>query len=328
MGEKCGKLVISLDFELFWGVCDKKTVAEFKADMDGGRKGIPMLLELFEKYGIHATWGVVGMLFSENKSELKEYFPKIKPSYQGIKSAYEHFDSIGENENEDCYHYAPSLIEKILKYKNQEIGSHTFAHYYCKENGQDIKAFEADVASAKEIARRKYNLDMKSFIFPRNQFNPEYLVVLKKYGFSSVRGNLKNFAFNGSSLLRRMMRLVDTYIPVCGNKFYEKSDCDIDGITNIRASIFFRKYNHRLRFFEFLKMHSVKHQMKKAAKNGKVLHIWWHPHNMGRNLEIFLKQIEEILLYYKKMNVRYGFESKNMGELAEEILNEKNSYSL
>ena len=63
--------------------------------------------------------------------------------------------------------------------------------------------------------------------------------------------------------------------------------------------------------------------MKIAAKKGKIIHIWWHPHNMGADPDKFLEQIEMLLSHYEKLKTKYGFESKNMGELAEEIINEK-----
>ncbi|MBQ9737092.1 MAG: hypothetical protein IJV86_01650, partial [Clostridia bacterium] len=110
----------------------------------------------------------------------------------------------------------------------------------------------------------------------------------------------------------------------CGSKSYLKKDCFQDGIINLKASIFFRKYNKKLYFLEPLKMWNVKRLMSIAAKRGRVIHIWWHPHNMGSNPDKFLKQLEILLLHYKKLHQKYGFESKNMGELAEEIVDEKN----
>ena len=61
--------------------------------------------------------------------------------------------------------------------------------------------------------------------------------------------------------------------------------------------------------------------MKKAAKKGRIFHLWWHPHNIGINTEKNLKNIKEILDYYDELKNKYGMESKNMLELAEEINN-------
>lgn len=50
-----GLFVISLDFELFWGIRDKYDFDTYGQNVLGVWKVIPRLLELFDKYGIHAT---------------------------------------------------------------------------------------------------------------------------------------------------------------------------------------------------------------------------------------------------------------------------------
>ena len=79
---KHGSLIISLDFELFWGVVDSETVEGYGPDILSGRQAIPRLLELFSKYGVHATWGIVGMIFSGQKELLKNYIPSLQPNYE------------------------------------------------------------------------------------------------------------------------------------------------------------------------------------------------------------------------------------------------------
>ncbi len=321
-----GSLVFSLDFELFWGVTDSRTVENYGSDIIKGRETIPRLLALFDKYDIHTTWGTVGMLFAENKEQIAEYIPEIKPDYENVNlSAYRHFESIGSCESEDILHYAHSLIKEIVKHKHQEIGSHTFSHYYCREKGQTIRAFEADIMAARQIAKELFDIDIKSFIFPRNYFNADYLKVLKENNILAVRGNQNHFAYDKNTKLSRAFRLIDMYIPICGNKSYYKHECYQDEIVNVKSSVFFRKYDKRLFFLEPLKMLNVKRLMKIAAKKGKVIHIWWHPHNMGADPDKFLEQIEELLICFKKLKTKYGFESVNMGELAEECMYEKNS---
>ena len=320
-----GCLVFSLDFELYWGVTDSRTIEGYGPDIITGRETIPRLLKLFDKYGIHATWGTVGMLFAENKEQLAKYIPEIKPDYENVRlSAYRHFETIGSCESEDNLHYAHSLIKEIIKNKHQEIGSHTFSHYYCREKGQTIEAFADDIKSARRIAKEIFDIDIKSFIFPRNYFNADYLKVLKENNIFAVRGNQNHFAYDKNKMISRLFRLIDMYIPICGGKSYYKHECYQDGIVDVKASVFFRKYDKRLSFLEPLKMLNVKHLMKIAAKKGKVIHIWWHPHNMGANPDKFLEQIEELLIHFKKLQTKYGFESKNMGELAEECMYEKN----
>lgn len=77
-----GTLIVSLDFELFWGMQDSHTLSEYEDHVLGGRKAIPRLLELFQKHGIHATWATVGFQFAESEEHVREYFPDQKPTYE------------------------------------------------------------------------------------------------------------------------------------------------------------------------------------------------------------------------------------------------------
>ena len=49
--------------------------------------------------------------------------------------------SVRMNEADDPLHYAPSLIDDILRRRRQELATHTFSHCYCLEEGQTEEAF-------------------------------------------------------------------------------------------------------------------------------------------------------------------------------------------
>ena len=65
-----GTFVISLDFELMWGVRDHRTVAEYGDAVLGGREAIPLMLSRFTEAGIRATWATVGLLFAKTRTEM------------------------------------------------------------------------------------------------------------------------------------------------------------------------------------------------------------------------------------------------------------------
>src|SRR5713226_4105770 len=127
-----GALVISLDFELHWGVRDSKPLDSYRQNLLGERTAVPAMLRLFQKYGIHATWAAVGFLFFENKGELLDSLPARRPAYRDRRlSPYQDVERLGVNESEDPLHFAASLIRQVSATPHQEIGSHTFSHYYC-----------------------------------------------------------------------------------------------------------------------------------------------------------------------------------------------------
>ncbi|RXC05825.1 hypothetical protein, partial [Escherichia coli] len=79
-----GILIVSLDFELYWGVQDTMSLEQYKENLLGVRQAIPKMLELFQAFDIHATWATVGKLFFETKSQLLSNIPLLKPSYENL----------------------------------------------------------------------------------------------------------------------------------------------------------------------------------------------------------------------------------------------------
>ena len=313
-----GTLIVSLDFELFWGMLDVCPLEKYQDNVLGGRKAIPQLLELFQKHGIHATWAAVGFLFAENYEEVRRYFPENKPGYANEKlNAYREFAKIGKNEQEAPCFYAPSLLEKIAAVPGQEIGSHTFSHYYCREAGQTPEQFAEDLAAAKAIAG-DHGYDLTSVILPRNQCEPEYTDILRQAGFTAYRDEENDWIYNKvkSGLLFKVLRTLDMYLPLTGQGGYTPK-CE-NGIWNLTGSRMFRPIRPCLPL-EGLKLRRIKRQMLHAAKNGLTFHLWWHPHNVGVRTEEHLKQLDEIFSYYEELKETYGMRSLNMREAAEEL---------
>lgn len=313
-----GTLIVSLDFELFWGMLDVCPLEKYQDNVLGGRKAIPQLLELFRKHGIHATWAAVGFLFAENYDELRRYFPENKPGYANEKlNAYREFEKIGRNEQEAPCFYAPSLLQTIAAAPGQEIGSHTFSHYYCREAGQTPEQFAEDLAAAKAIAG-DHGYHLTSVILPRNQCEPEYTDILRQAGFTAYRDEENDWIYNKvkSGLLFKVLRTLDMYLPLTGQGGYTPK-CE-NGIWNLTGSRMFRPIRPHLPL-ERLKIRRIKRQMLHAAKNSLTFHLWWHPHNVGVRTEEHLKQLDEIFSYYEELKETYGMRSLNMREAAGEL---------
>src|SRR5215472_13914167 len=75
-----GALVISLDFELHWGVRDSASLDENeRARLLSARRIVPRMLDLFEEFSIHATWATVGLLFAHSRTEVEAFKPTRRP---------------------------------------------------------------------------------------------------------------------------------------------------------------------------------------------------------------------------------------------------------
>lgn len=321
---KRGNFVISLDFEIYWGVRDVLQLDQYCNHLLGVRKVIPGLLQLFKQYEIQATFATVGFLFFKDKEELLAGLPEKKPHYtdKHISPYEDSFNEVGKDESEDPFHFAPSLIEKINA-AGQEIGCQTFSHYYCLENGQTIEDFREDIKAAKRIAAKR-GVTLKSFVFPRNQYNEAYLKVCSEEGITSFRGNETSWLYTAKNAesetsFRRAIRLMDAYLNIsghhCYNPHYEKET----HLCNIPASRFLRPYAKKAAFMDWLRLQRITNSMTHAAKNGLTYHLWWHPHNFGINLTENLSFLEKILQHYQKLNNKYSFSSVNMQKLAEQL---------
>jgi len=324
-----GKFVISLDFELMWGVRDIKTKADYGNNIIGAHKVVPRLLQIFRRYQIRATFSTVGLLFFETKKQLLENIPAIKPKYTNPNlSPYNgHLDTLGEDYKEDLYHFGSSLIKEIQKYPEQEIGTHTFSHYYCLEKGQSIDEFRADLESAFSIAK-KYNLTFTSLVFPRNQFNEDYLKVCKGLGIICYRGTEHFWLYKAKSgdnetQFRRALRLIDAYINISGHSCYSDEFLKSKMPINIPASRYLRPYSKLLSLLDGFRLNRIKSGMTYAAKNNLTYHLWWHPHDFGINQDKNFRFLEKILSHYQFLNKKYDMQSYSMSDLANEIRNEK-----
>ncbi len=321
MGNKIGYFVISLDFELLYGMNDRTNLALWIKNTTGARMAISKMLQLFETYGIQATWAVVGMLYAENKEQWLDAMPSILPHYtQKNFSNYEQIDLIGEDELTDPLHYAPTLIKKIEETEGQELASHTFSHYYCMGQGQKEEAFEEDMKAALRMAK-SHGTTVKSFVFPKNQFNDAYLRILDKYGITAVRGNEESWMYRatgtGENIAKRAIRLLDSYINISGNHCHQLEDLKVmNGVVNIPSSRFLRPFHRKLALVENIKVARIKRQMRYAAKYGKIFHLWWHPHNFGDNQTENMDNLKKILDYYKLLQKKYKYKSVTMGEVA------------
>jgi Polysaccharide deacetylase len=314
-----GVLTISLDFEIHWGVSDHHTIESYNENLKNVPTVVRRLLNLFKEKNIHATWATVGMLFCSNKDELFAFVkPENRPAYNNIKfSNYLVAEQAGNNEMDDPYHYAPSLIREIIKTPHQEIGSHTYSHYYCLEPGQTPEQFFYDIGAVKEIAQRE-NINISSIVFPANQFHPDYLEQCRKQGIKCYRGNYPSriYQFQAKSLeglWKRMARLIDTYLPLKGSRYVDA--VMEDGILNIPASCFLRPYRHKLSILEGLRVARMKKEMKAAARKKKIYHLWWHPHNFGQNMDKNFSVLEKLLDYYLVLNKKYNMQSLTMKEI-------------
>ena len=312
-----GALVLSLDFELHWGVRDHTRSDD--PSLGGGREAVRRLLARFTEREVACTWATVGLLFARTRDEQRASWPGRRPPYGDTRlDPYE--EAVGEGEADDPVHFAASLVETIRRTPRQELATHTFSHFYCGEPGATVEAFRADLEAAQQISPEP----LRSIVFPRNQSAAPFLAVLPDVGLDVYRGNPPGDLWRaesgaaGRQWRRRLSRLVDTYVPLAGDDTVSwESVPRPDGLADVRASRFLRPYSPRLRSLEPLRVRRIVRGLEAAAHRGRIYHLWWHPHNFGTHLAENLRVLGHILDAFERLRDECGMESLTMAEAAD-----------
>jgi peptidoglycan/xylan/chitin deacetylase (PgdA/CDA1 family) len=313
-----GALVISLDFELHWGVRDSAPLdGNERARLLSARQMVPRMLDLFEEFSIHATWATVGLLFARSRTEVEAFKPTLRPKYRDSRlDPYR--ETLGAGEADDPFHFAPSLIAEIASRSGQEIACHSFSHYYAMEPGQTGEEFEADLKSAVAIAAQSGHC-LHSYVFPRNEVNPEYLSILKRSGILAYRGTepatIKQArSFNEQRRPhRRLGRLLDSYLDLCGN---QTCPWPRGGrLVSVAASRYLRPCSPVLQPFEAWRHARIEQAMKYAAERGEVFHLWWHPEDFSYHCRENLRFLRSVLRTFDSYRAQHGMVSVGMAEI-------------
>ena len=308
--------MISLDFELLWGVRDHADQRTYGQNIFGARQAVPRILELFARQGLRATWATVGFLFCGTKEELVSALPEERPAYVNRRlSSYTYLDEVGKDERSDPYYFAASLVDAIHKTPCQELATHTLSHFYCLEDGQTISAFEADLLSALRLADDQ-GISLKSIVFPRNQFTDAHLAVCALRGITHFRGNSEGWAYRAAkgadqTPTRRALRLIDAYSGILGSQTFLQGR---DQPVNVPASRFLRPCAGHLAPLQPLHLATIKRGMTVAAQTNCGYHLWWHPHNFGANLDANTAGLEEVIAHFVRLQDRFGMQSCAMAD--------------
>lgn len=309
--------VVSLDFELFWGVSNSRTVASYRKNVEGVWHAVPRMLALFRQHGVRATWAAVGMLMCRDHAQWKDIRPAVLPGYVRQRcSTY----SLGPIAREyPKLFFARALVEQILATPGQELATHTYSHFYCGEDGATPEQFTADLACAREIASL-IGVRCSSLVFPRNQIRKEFVGVLAKAELEVYRGNPDHCLYRAGrfppgGMAGRAARFVDSWVPMTDvHTAHAEAG---HGVVNVPASLFLRPWPRRLAALESVRLARVKQAMTTAARAGGIFHLWWHPHNCGVNIDQNLAVLKSLLQHYHILRDQYGMCSLSMVEAAE-----------
>ena len=253
--------IISLDLELGWGFIlhpENKALRLLRNDPESGRGVVELLLELFERYNIPATWAAVGHLLlaqDDGKRWVSEELPQFKDGWLD-------WDFYSQTCDSSLYS-APDIIEKILASPvTHEIGLHSFFHIPFSLCSQAVARLEVELGV--NVAR-KWGITLQSFVFPENYVG--HIDALKEQGIKIYRSSIPRFHSETTALLMRKAggAIVKVMPPPVLPLWKE-------GIWEIPGSMSFYEP-----LMPFTVLPRAKMGLEKAIRTNEVFHIWLHP---------------------------------------------------
>jgi hypothetical protein len=278
--------VVSLDFELRWGVWDSvgDDPTAYRRNLEGVRDVVPMLLELFATHEVGASWAVVGALACEGWDELHARAPR-PPQYEAAAlrrdlSRPRAWDAAGR------VHFAPELVALVNRAPRQELASHTFLHTYFRERGVTDADVRADAAALARLFVERFGAAPTSLVFPRNQV--ARTDVLTECGIARWRENPRPRFWAASrsdeqSAWVRASRLADALLPIGARRAPAHEH---------RASQFVRFNLPRPMWRAHLRRMASDARRMRA---GEAFHLWWHPHNLGALPDVGRSRVGELI---------------------------------
>jgi hypothetical protein len=278
-------VVTSIDFELRWGVQDRlrDDAERYRRNLEGVREVVPALLELFCQRHVGATWAVVGSLLCENWDEWEARRPST-PAFQDPQLSWQpsrRLDPSGR------LHFGPDLARQIARTPRQELGSHSFLHSCFLEVGFMRRDALADAEAMVRVFGDRIGGRPRSFVFPRNQVG--FVDVLRAHGIEQWRANPGPWYWDAATTtenvgLARAMRLVDSLAPVGSrrNRAHRGEQRSSYLVRVTLPEVAWRLHVRR-----------IAADARRLA-DGEVLHLWWHPHNLGADPRGGTRRIGEL----------------------------------
>jgi hypothetical protein len=317
--------ILSIDTELAWGSFDRDGLKRLSNCYSQEREIISSLLKLLERYGISATWAIVGHLFLDRCSREgpHNHNQVLQPDYSWYPQGWLSHDPFSSKET-DPFFYAPDIVDTILaSSQKNEIASHTFTHVILGDPGCSREVATSQLAECRSLAEAK-GVELISLVFPRNSVG--HLDVLCEQGFVCFRGVERNWyhrlSFSGTS--KRFFHFLDRFLAVCP-PVYDELDCyacESTGkrLVNLPASMFYIPFGGLWSMISIsTRVRQAKKGLSEAIKRKAIFHLWFHPVNLTTS-PLLLQGLEEILSCVKEEVEKGNLASMTMGQAATNLL--------
>ena len=309
------QFVISIDLEMSWGGMhhdlphDDTPYRREREIVDG-------VLSLMSKYGMTATWAVVGHLFlaeCSNDETGRPHSQIPRPDYRWLDRDWYDPDPVSTLDAAPTW-YGPDLVQSIRECPvPQEVASHSFGHIIVGDPDCDADAFRADLIECKTIAEAQ-GIDLQSFVYPRNKVG--HVEVLSETGFSSYRSPTPD-RFAGMSLPRRAAGAVKEMVRPSTTFGATRHDKIVD----IPQTYMFDPASKRAeRYGTAIWSLLMRRRLRHAVRTQSLFHLWFHTHNLSSNTDRAWSAMEALFIEARKHIDAGTLENVTMQTIAQRLM--------
>jgi peptidoglycan/xylan/chitin deacetylase (PgdA/CDA1 family) len=264
---KPAQFIVSLDCEGKWGMADDLRPCHDLITDEALARAYDRLIALFDRYDINATFAFV-MAFALNAEERERFAPELRGARHD--AWLKHYHDAVATKGLSGWHQ-PQAFELVRSAKRHEIACHGFCHRSLGDSDISRADANAELDAAIEVARLKC-VSLETFVFPRNQTG--HLDLLRSHGFIGYRQRL-----------RRPYGRLGRALGVCEEfNIWATGQCPavVDhGLVPIPSGRFLNwRVGMRSSIPPGITAARWRHQLRSAAANCGIVHLWLHPHNL------------------------------------------------
>lgn len=240
------------------------------------RDAYQKLLNLFDEYKIDCTFAFVMALLLSNEEQRERDALFLDRVIDGTNwlTAFRAAQVAGNMEGWAM----PELLDAVQSSGRHEIACHGFSHLPLDEGMVSADVMRHEIAAAKSVATDR-GVSMDTFVYPRNLVGRPWL--LAEAGFAGYR---KRSTSRSGVIAKAMALLAETNIAEKPQPHPGRGP----GITAIPSGYFFN-WRHGARRYvpQAVTVRRWSGLLKRAARDGGVVHLWLHPHNIISAPETF-----------------------------------------
>lgn len=307
MSKAKGNLIISIDFELRWGVQHllKDNIKAYSNSLACVREIVSGTLKAFDYYDIRATWASVGALAALDWEDYFSLRPESADKAFATKAYHERMALLDPS---GSLHFAFESLQEIVATNGQELGTHTFSHL--DASGKDVTAeiFALDLLAAEKVFNDRLGVRPTSLVFPRNAI--ANLAALERTNVLRYRGSdfyplLSKNGISEKSLIWRARRYTQNFVRF--SSLWEN-----DSFPMVSSGLFMR---FGLPEFLWKRQITMLKRHLNAPLQGHSLHLWWHPHNLGFDPVLAMKRLHQLCQILSEAKQTGLIESVNMSDV-------------